>query len=456
MLRPRTLNRGGLHVPGTLLAEGESLPLASSDSLCRVGRYLGSGGEGEVWEVALDGGKPTTSYALKCYFRTSATQQQWNDLRRLVDEGSPDGRFLWPIDLVRKASTKTFGYVMLERDPRFRGLIEFLNMTVTTTFRALTTAGFQLADSYLRLHAKGLSYRDISFGNVFFDPKAGDILICDNDHVAIDGRGAPGILGTPRFMAPEIVRREALPSARTDLFSLSVLLFYMFIKHHPLQGARELAYASFDNDALEDLFGERPIFIFDPDDTTNRPVAGYHDNALILWPLCPPFIRDVFTRAFTSGIRDPEHGRVAEITWKSSMVRLRDSIAYCRCGAENFLDLYSSPDSRPSDVRCWSCGSGVSAPYRLRLKRDAVLLNPDAQLFPHHIQGAPFDFSRPVAAVTPHPTEPRRWGLKNLSDAKWVAVDPQGGLHDVMPGRTVRIEQGVRIQFRQVEGSIEW
>ena len=53
-----------------------------------------------------------------------------------------------------------------------------------------------------------------SFGNAFFDPDNGDVLIADNDNVSVDGAGVLGVLGTPRFMAPEVVRGEAVPLFR--------------------------------------------------------------------------------------------------------------------------------------------------------------------------------------------------------------------------------------------------
>jgi len=139
------------------------------------------------------------------------------------------------------------------------------------------------------LHSKGLCYRDISFGNLFLDPANGEILICDNDNVAIDGNPGTGILGTPRFMAPEVVRGGSLPSIQTDLFSLAVLLFYLFLVHHPLEGKKELAIHSFDLPAMTRLYGTDPVFIFDPRDHSNRPVPGCHDNALVNWPLYPSF-----------------------------------------------------------------------------------------------------------------------------------------------------------------------
>ena len=122
----------------------------------------------------------------------------------------------------------------------------------------------ELADSFLRLHSLGFCYSDISFGNIFFDPVTGEISICDNDNVAVDGEGISDVLGTPRFMAPEIVREEAKPNINTDLYSLAVILFYMFMVHHPLEGKREREIACLDLPAMKKLYGTEALFHFRP------------------------------------------------------------------------------------------------------------------------------------------------------------------------------------------------
>ena len=76
---------------------------------------------------------------------------------------------------------------------------------------------------------------------MFFDPDTGDVLICDNDNVSANGIDNSSVYGTPRFMAPEIVMGQAKPSRNTDLYSLAVLLFYMFMMGHPLEGKLEAA-----------------------------------------------------------------------------------------------------------------------------------------------------------------------------------------------------------------------
>jgi serine/threonine protein kinase len=374
-----------------------------------------------------------------------------------VRKGPPTDRFLWPLELVSSPAVRDFGYIMPLREVRFRGIADLMKRRIDPTFRALATAGFGLAHSFLHLHSQGLCYRDISFGNIFFDPDTGEIAICDNDNVTVDGDPASGILGTPRFMAPEVVRGEALPSTQTDLFSLAVLLFYFFLVHHPLEGRRELEIHSFDLPAMTRLYGTHPLFIFDPHDHSNAPVPGQHDNAILAWPIYPRFLRDLFTRAFTTGLHDSEHGRVREGEWRAAMIRLRDSILYCRaCGAENFYDGDALRASGGAPSNCWACKSVVPLPYRLRFGRSLVMLNHDTRLFAHHLdEQRPNDFSRAVAEMARHPQHPEIWGLKNLSDETWSYCsggDPRPA--EVLPGRIVRLESGMRINFGRVEGEV--
>ena len=436
-----------------------------SGTACRVVAFLGGGNQGEVYRAELvdpagAGPAGVSEVALKWYLPAAATAEQRAALEALVRSGPPDRRFLWPLEVAEAPGVPGFGYVMPLREARYKGIVDLMKRRVEPTFRALTTAGLHLADSYLQLHARGLCYRDISFGNVFFDPDSGDVLICDNDNVGVDGASKGGVLGTPRFMAPEVVRGDALPSTQTDLFSLAVLLFYMLTVHHPLEGAREAAIKCLDLPAMTRLYGTDPLFVFDPRDDRNRPVPGVHDNVLAFWPIYPRFLRDLFTRAFTEGIEDPQHGRVRESEWRAAMVRLRDAIGYCAaCGAEHFYDAEALRETRGQAGPCWACGATLSLPPRIRIGRQVVLLNHDTVLFPHHLDEARlYDFSRPAAAITRHPRDPQVWGLQNLTAEKWTVAAHDGGngsgTHDVLPGRSVTVASGTKIHFGHVEGEI--
>jgi eukaryotic-like serine/threonine-protein kinase len=432
-------------MPYPLFQAGRTVRTQSTGLDCEVHDFLGGGGQGEVYAVQLSG----SPFALKWYYPQVATTLQRALIERLIRKGSPNPRFLWPIELATAAGTPGFGYLMRLREGRFHNLVDLMKRRIDPSFRALATAGFELADSFLQLHSKGLCYRDISFGNLFLDPATGEILICDNDNVTVDGDPIAGVLGTPRFMAPEVVRGQAVPSTQTDLFSLAVLLFYLFVVHHPLEGKKEIAIHSFDLPAMTKLYGEEPVFIFDPADRSNEAVPGYHDNAVAIWPIYPRFLRDLFTKAFTQGISSPAHGRVREGEWRAAMIRLRDSIVYCHCGAENFYDR----ETAQAGI-CWSCQRRYRMPFRIRIGRNVIALNHDTKLYPHHLdEQRPYDFSAPAAEVNRHPDHPDRWGLRNLSAASWylqTAGDPLPV--EVAPGRTAAIVQGARINFGSSEG----
>ncbi len=440
-----------------VLQPGQVVRAITSGAVCRVEEFLGGGNQGQVYRATLGGGvvEGSPEVALKWYLPGAATGAQRTTIEGLVQGGPPDRRFLWPVDLAEAPGTPGFGYLMPLRPPRYKGIVDLMKRRTEPTFRTLATAGMHLADSYLQLHARGLCYRDISFGNVFFDPHVGDVLICDNDNVGVDGASRGGVLGTPRFMAPEVVRGEALPSTQTDLFSLAVLLFYIFMVHHPLEGAQETAIKCLDLPAMTRLYGTEPVFIFDPRDERNRPLPGIHDNALSFWPIYPRSLRDLFTRSFTEGLRHPQDGRVRESEWRATLAHLCDAIVYCAgCGAEGFYDPDALREGGGRAGSCWSCGAALTLPPRIRIGRHVVMLNRDTQLFPHHLDAQRrYDFAQPAAAMAQHPGDPRVWGLKNLSQEKWVITTPDGA-RDVPPGRSVTLASGTRIHFGHTEGEI--
>ncbi len=442
-----------------LLTIGQTVYSQASRMALTVEQFLGGGGQGEVYRITLQGQPLAVKWFFPHYLRGDNRLRE--RLERAIAAGAPSDRFLWPIELVSAPGVAGFGYLMALREARFKGMADLVTRRVEPNLRTLATIGFELSHSYLQLHAKGLCYRDISFGNVFFDPDTGEVRICDNDNVDIDGQ--PGAIGgTARFMAPEIVRGEATPSTQSDLFSLAVLLFYLLMNHHPLEGAKEAAIRCFDLPAMTKLYGTEPLFIFDPYDGANRPMPGFHDNALAFWPIYPDFLRKLFTRAFTDGLRDPAHGRIRESEWRAALVHLRDVICYCpNCQAENFYDAETlRANGQPGMAGdCWSCGKPVRLPPRLRFthggSQSVVVLRHDSKLYPHHVDRAqPYDFASPIAEIAMHPGNPHIWGLKNLSSEKWVATTAAGDVRDVPPGRTVTIATGTRINFGHSEGEL--
>lgn len=415
---------------------GESVVLKSTGQRAVVRGLLGEGGQGRVYEVDVRG----TSHALKWYHPDAGTADQRRLIEDLIERGAPNSRFLWPEEVAERSDgADRFGYTMPMLPANYVRMAELMKDAATPTPWGVCTAAFQLADAFLRLHSQGLCYRDISLGNVFIDPVEGSTLICDNDNIGIDGMSPANVMGTRRFMAPEIVRREAMPSRATDLYSLSVLLFYLLMWGHPLVGQRDDEHVLWTEVAESDLFGKRPLFVFDPDDESNRPAP--ERTVQTFWQLWPEVVRERFTRAFTIGLHDPAR-RVQEGEWRSTMSQVRDLLATCPwCGEDVFWDP-SSPESRS----CWSCHRTAPPPLRLQFGHGALVLREGATVCAHHLRRN-YDFTVRHARVTRHPSHADRFGLQNVGPAPWRVRTVDGKDRVVDPGQAVGLLPGIQIHF---------
>lgn len=422
-----------------LLRSGTGVDLGMLGSASVV-RELGRGGQGYVYAVER-AGRPL---ALKWYKPHCATPEQKSALERLVELGAPHARFLWPLSLGHVQGQSGFGYVMPLKESRFVEMGYLISgrlpdgRPLDTSFAVLISVCRLLADSFLRLHSRGLCYRDISFGNVAFDPATGDIRICDNDNVDIDN-GSGRVLGTPFFMAPELVRDTSfrtLPNSDSDRHSLAVLLFYALCMGHPLEGQRTEAGLR-DGAWLRRHFGTEPVFAFHPADTSNRPTSQLVQT---YWNLYPGYLHDAFTRAFTEGLEDPA-ARVTESEWIKILGRLRDTMVQCSsCQATNFLD-----EGRASQ-ECARCHRDLSRPLILHLGRRRLAVGAFTRIRPTDAPSSENE-GRDHARVRRHPSDPGRWGLENLTGARWVGTLPNGTRFDVESKQTVELVPGLRLEL---------
>jgi hypothetical protein len=206
---------------------------------------------------------------------------------------------------------------------------------------------------------------------------------------------------------------------------------------------------------MKKLYGDEPVFIFNPNDPSNRPDPNFHQNALIYWDIYPQFFRALFTRVFTDGIRDPENGRVRESEWRSDIIKLRDSIVFCqKCGCENFYDPDEIKRLGVASPKCWNCKVAVTLPPRIKIGKLIVMLNHNTKLYPYHLDPVTYDFSKPFAKISRHPANPQLWGLKNISDRSWQVIKPDGNTMEVPSGKNMSLGNGIRINFGNIEGEI--
>ena len=278
-----------------------------------------------------------------------------------------------------------------------------------------------------------------SIGNGNTDPYTGDVLICDCDNVAPDRKNL-GINGKPGYMAPEVVLCEKRPDTDSDKFSLAVVLFKLFMNGDPLEGAKVLKSCVLTGSAELEHYGRNPVFVYDPNDSSNRPVNGVHNNIIRKWGLYPEYIREAFIRSFTLGLKDPTK-RLIDNEWFSVLSRLRSDVVTCNCGANQcFLSLNQDTTGK---YTCPDCSRIFCI---LDLDKTKTALTIGARIYEFQIDESSEDFMSVCATVIENKNHPGILGLKNESDKTWT-VQYSDRTKEITPGGTAPINDNMTIDF---------
>ncbi len=278
--------------------------------------------------------------------------------------------FRWPTEMVRNDSGQLGVVVPVYQDHFFftTGSIneDFLNIkgkekegkwfaspTNRNKYLAETERGDWL--SYLRIalllsravrrmHAAGLAHSDLSYKNVLIDPVGGNACIIDVDGLVVPGKFPPDVVGTPDFIAPEVIRtshldkhdpKRKLPSIYTDRHALAVLIYMYLLLRHPLRGDK--VHDVDDPQRDEDLsMGANALFIEHPDDLSNKIRKDYLKEAELPWKdteslpysTTGPYLSKLFERSFIDGLKNPKRRPTAD-EWEQALVKTVDLIQPC-------------------------------------------------------------------------------------------------------------------------------
>lgn len=426
-----------------LLSSGTVLKSADGVSI-RVDKFLAKGGQGEVYIADYNGKK----MALKWYKKAALgknPQAFYENIKKNVLRGAPSKEFLWPV-AITEWQDETFGYVMDLRPEGYYEISEYMLTHVRfKSYKTIIDAALHIVTAFRILHNSGYAYQDLNDGNFFINPVNGDVLICDNDNVAPE-KTETGIIGKPRYMAPEIVMSKNKPDSYSDRFSMSVILYILFCLNHPLEGKRYLATA-LTTDLQERLYGSEALFMMDPNDSSNGPHPVIHRNSLAVWPCLPEYMRDIFTTAFGQKALQRPAARPKEKDWLSVLTRFRSEIVSCSCGNEVFTQ-------NGDPCKCDSCGKLIRAPFKLVFRDYAIPALKGSRIY--RCQLGVCDEAEalsPIAAVL-EKKETGALGIKNRSGKHWDAITSKGVARKVAPEEIIPLKDGISFTVSGTNNSI--
>jgi serine/threonine protein kinase len=195
-----------------------------------------------------------------------------------------------------------------------------------------------------RMHAAGLAHSDLSYKNVLVDPSSGKAAIIDIDGLVVPGKYPPDVVGTPDFIAPEVLETtklklgdpaKKLPNIATDRHALAVLIYMYLLYRHPLRGGK---VNDLDPTKDEELsMGSKALFVEHPTDKSNRvKVNQLHPSQLpqgdpdkTPYKVLGPYLVELMNRAFIDGLHDPARRPTAD-EWEQALLKTVDLIQPCQ------------------------------------------------------------------------------------------------------------------------------
>jgi serine/threonine protein kinase len=333
-----------------------------------------------------------------------------------------------------------------------------------------------LARAVRRLHAAGLAHSDLSYKNVLIDPLTGRACLIDLDGLVVPGKFAPEVVGTPDFIAPEVVASQhlskgdparKLPSISTDLHALATLIYMYLLVRHPLRGD-----CSHHEDPVQDellAMGERALFIEHPSNSANRVNPAnlkayelpWKNPAQTPYSLTGPYLSQLFERAFIDGLHNP-HARPGADEWEIALVKTLDLIQPCTNTACPQAWYVFDNSRSPACPFCHTPYKGTLPVLNLYSTRGEGSFRPDnhrlmvysnQSLFPWHTNREIF----PNEKLTPE--QKQRQGYFVLHEGQWWLVNE--GLPELLLansqtpipiGERIALADGQQLLFSKQKG----
>lgn len=293
----------------------------------RLGKKLGSGGEGAVFELQGD-----ALHVAKIYHRPASNDlaEKLTAMTSLATDQLLRFAALPIVTVSQLRSGPVAGIVM----PRIRGQVEIHNLYSPAHRKThypekdwgfLIHVAMNVAAAFESLHEQSIVIGDVNQGNLLVSPQGTVTLIdCDSFQVSANGRIFPCEVGVAHFTPPELQGRSFHGTVRTanhDLFGLAILIFHLLcMGRHPFAG---LYRGTGEPPPLEKAI-EQFRYAYSRDHATQMSPPPQ----TLLIPAVMPALAALFEQAFARGSELPG-ARPTGAQWHAALRDLKSRLKPC-------------------------------------------------------------------------------------------------------------------------------
>lgn len=288
---------------------------------------IGNGSQGVVYE------DESGEYVVKFYYPADSEMLDMERLERIsfIKDMELPKNFVAVQDVISKpyigyAMRKISGHKPLNHyllPDKHKGFFDWYNEGHGLRERLII--GYIIAKAFSELESNNFSYCDISGNNIMINTvKNASVRLIDVDNIYIAGKGNAAVLGTPRYIAPEIISRQKNPDVLSDNYSLAVILFELLRVGHPyisdvvLDGTPEMEE--------EALAGKYP-YVTEGNSTNMLPEDLVFTGKL----------KELFKRCFVDGQKNRIR-RPSAYEFEKALLEASNSLIKCpNCGKWHFI-----------------------------------------------------------------------------------------------------------------------
>jgi DNA-binding helix-hairpin-helix protein with protein kinase domain len=310
----------------------------SAGTRIHLGKKIGSGGEGDVYEIL----PAHTNVVAKIYHKPLEAQKQ--EKIRIMARGCNDelkSISAWPTDVLHaREGGPVVGFLMpkiLDYEPvhKVYGPIHRKEHFPHADWRFLVRTAKNLAAAFFVIHKFGYVIGDVNEGNILVNDQACVRLIdCDSFQVRANNQLYYCEVGVAQFTPPEIQNSGDFKMERTanhDNFGLAILSFQLlFFGRHPYSGVYS---------GKEDMPLDKAIAEFRFAYGKNAPLKSISPppNSVGL-SVVPSQVAGLFENAFSETGARPD-GRPGAGEWWDALESLEKRMR--RCSADSVHSYYS-------------------------------------------------------------------------------------------------------------------
>ena len=339
---------------------------ASYNGPITLGKELGAGGEGSVYDVRDDSG-----VVVKIYHPERRTSDVFKKLELMIqypprteDEHNGHLYVAWPKHLVYDSADNAIGFAMPKvnkKNSLFDCYIPAVRKKSAqhVNYATLCKIAQSLAKSLDELHGRGYVLGDINESNAYIVEDDYVTLIDSDSFQVRDYQTTPNtvyrcIVGKPEYTPPELQGMSFKDIDRApfhDRFALAVAIYQLLMEgSHPFRGI----YQGAGEPPKVETYISRGYFLHS--ESRNVPLAP--TPTAVPWDSLHPNIKELFVRCFDKGHTNPQ-SRPEPQEWSSALGQAMKDLNQCKVNPNHWY--FGNNLNGASGMGCTWCARPIEA-----------------------------------------------------------------------------------------------